>query len=47
MERSSGAVRTVCDIYWLMEGGAREAQDDMSWKKMIENDCHESMLYTG
>ena len=43
-ERSSGAVRTACDI---QIGGRQEAgKPKLTWKKLTENDCREWKLTT-
>ena len=44
MERSSGAIRTACDI---QIGGRRGAgRSKLTWKKLTERDCREWKLMT-
>ena len=42
VERSSGAVRTVCDIQ--IEGSRAAGRPKLSWKKLLEKDCPEWKL---
>ena len=44
MECSSGAVRTACDLQIDGRPGGREAK--LTWKKLMEKDCHEWKLTT-
>ena len=39
MERSSGAIRTACDIQI-------DGRPKLTWKKLTERDCHEWKLTT-
>ena len=42
--RSSGAVRTACDIQ--IDGRRGAGRPKLTWKKLIEKDCHEWKLMT-
>ena len=44
MERSSGAVRTACDIQ--IEGRWGAGRPKLTWKKLTEKDCREWKLTT-
>ena len=44
MERSSGAVRTACDIQIDCRWGA--GRPKLTWKKLAEKDCREWKLTT-
>ena len=44
MKRSSGAVRTACDIQIEGRRGARRPK--LTWKKLTEKDCREWKLTT-
>ena len=44
MERSSGAVRTACDIQ--IDGRRGAGRPKLTWKKLTEKDCHEWKLTT-
>ena len=44
MERSSGAIRTACDIQIEGRQGARRPK--LAWKKLTEKDCREWKLTT-
>ena len=45
MERSSGAVRTACDIQLMAgRGGGLAERPKLTWKKLMEKDCHEWKL---
>ena len=44
MERSSGAVRTACDIQVDDRQGPERPK--LTWKKLMENDCREWKLTT-
>ena len=44
MERSSGAVRTACDIQ--IDGKQGAGRPKLTWKKLTEKDCHELKLTT-
>ena len=44
VERSSGAVRTACDIQ--IEGSWGAGRPKLTWKKLTEIDCHEWKLTT-
>ena len=44
VERSSGTVRTVCDIQ--IDGRRRAGRPKPTWKKLIEKDCREWKLTT-
>ena len=44
MERSSGAIRTACDIQ--IEGRLGAGMPKLTWKKLRERDCHEWKLTT-
>ena len=38
VEHSSGAVRTACDIQ--IEGRREAGMPKLTWKKLMEKDCH-------
>ena len=42
MERSSGAIRTACDI--KIDGRQGEGRPKLTWKKLTERDCREWKL---
>ena len=42
VERSSGAVRTACDMQ--VDDKWRPGRPNMTWKKLMENECHEWKL---
>ena len=44
MERSSGAIRTACDIQ--IEGKQGSGRPKLTWKKLTEKDCREWKLMT-
>ena len=44
MERSSGAVITVCDIQ--IDGRRGAGRPKLTWKKLTEKDCRERKLTT-
>ena len=44
MEPSSGAVRTAYDIH--VDGRCWPGRPNLTWKKLMENDCHEWKLMT-
>ena len=44
VERSSGAVRTACDIQ--VDGRRGAGRPKLTWKKLTENDCREWKLTT-
>ena len=44
MERSSGAVRTACDIQ--IDGRWGAGRSKLTWEKLTEKDCHEWKLTT-
>ena len=44
VERSSGAVRTACDIQ--IDGRQRAGRPKLTWKKLTEKDCCEWKLTT-
>ena len=44
VERSSGAIRTACDIQ--IEGWRVAGRPKLTWKKLMENECHEWKLTT-
>ena len=44
VERSSGAVRTACDIQ--IDGRRGAVRPKLTWKKLTEKDCHEWKLTT-
>ena len=44
MERSSGAVRTACDIQ--IDGRRGAGRPMLTWKKLAEKDCREWKLMT-
>ena len=44
MERSSGAMRTGCDIQ--IEGRRGAARPKLTWKKLTEKDCRQWKLMT-
>ena len=44
VERSSGAVRTACDIQ--IDGRRGAGRPKLKWKKLMEKDCHEWKLPT-
>ena len=44
VERSSGAIRTACDIQ--IEGRRGAGMPKLTWKKLTEKDCHEWKLTT-
>ena len=44
VERSSGAIRTACDIQ--IEGRPGAGRPKLTWKKLTEKDCHEWKLTT-
>ena len=44
MERSSGAVRTACDIQ--IDGRRGAGRPKLIWKKLTEKDCREWKLTT-
>ena len=44
VERSSGAIRTACDIQ--IDGRQRAGRAELTWKKLRERDCHEWKLTT-
>ena len=44
MERSSGAVRTACDIQ--IDGRWEAGRPKLTWKKLTEKDCHVWKLTT-
>ena len=44
MERSSGAVRTACDIQ--IDGRRGAGRPKLTWKKLTEKDCREWKLTT-
>ena len=44
VERSSGAVRTTCDIQ--IDGRQGAGRPNLTWKKLTEKDCHEWKLTT-
>ena len=44
MERSSGAIRTACDIQF--EGRRGAGRPKQTWKKLTEKDCSEWKLMT-
>ena len=44
MERSSGAVRTACDIQ--IEGRRGAVRPKLTWKKLTSKDCREWKLTT-
>ena len=44
MKRSSGAVRTACDIQ--IDGRPGVGRPKLTWKKLLEKDCHEWKLTT-
>ena len=44
MERSSGAVRTACNIQ--IDGRQGAGRPKLTWKKLIEKDCDEWKLTT-
>ena len=44
MERSSGAVRTACDIQ--IDGRQEAGRPKLTWKKLTEKDCGEWKLTT-
>ena len=44
MAHSSGAVRTACDIQ--IDGRRGAGRPKLTWKKLMEKDCHESKLTT-
>ena len=44
VERSSGAVRTACDIQ--IEGRLGAGRPKLTWKKLTEKDCREWKLTT-
>ena len=43
-ERSSGAIRTACDIQ--IDGRRGAGRTKLTWKKLMERDCHEWKLTT-
>ena len=45
MERSSGAIRTACDIIQI-EGRRGAGRSKLIWKKLMEKDCCEWKLTT-
>ena len=45
VERSSGAVRTACDIIQI-EGRQGAGRPKLTWKKLTEKDCHEWKIRT-
>ena len=44
MKRSSGAIRTACDIQ--IDGRWGPGRPKLTWKKLTERDCHEWKLTT-
>ena len=44
MERSSGAIRTACDIQ--IDGRRGAGRPKLTWKKLTEGDCREWKLTT-
>ena len=44
VERSSGAIRTVCDIQ--IDGRRGAGRPKLTWKKLSQRDCHEWKLTT-
>ena len=44
MERSSGVIRTACDIQ--IEGRRGAGRPKLTWKKLTEKDCREWKLMT-
>ena len=44
MERSSGAIRTACDIQ--IDGRRGAGRPKLTWKKLTERDCREWKLMT-
>ena len=44
MERSSGAVRTACDIH--IDGRRGAGRPKLTWKKLAKKDCREWKLTT-
>ena len=44
VECSSGAIRTTCDIQ--IEGRQGAGRPKLTWKKLMEKDCHEWKLTT-
>ena len=44
VERSSGAIRTACDIQ--IDGRRGEGRPKLTWKKLTERDCLEWKLTT-
>ena len=44
MQRSSGEVRTACDIQ--IDGKLGAGRPKLTWKKQTEKDCHEWKLTT-
>ena len=44
VERSSGAVRTACDIQ--IDGRRGAGRPKVTWKKLTRKDCHEWKLTT-
>ena len=44
MERSSGAVRTACDIH--VNGRPGPGRPKLTWKKLTERDCRECKFTT-
>ena len=44
VERSSGAIRTACDIQ--IDGRRRAGRPKLTWKKLIVRDCYEWKLTT-
>ena len=44
VERSSGAVRIACNIQ--IDGRGEAGRSKLTWKKLMEKDCHERKLMT-
>ena len=44
VERSSGAVRTACDIQIQIDGRRGAGRPKLKWKKLTEKDCREWKL---